>query len=245
MPDRSYAYTGESWDAQGQKFYETGVSHGLLFVAKETGATDTEPYESGVIWNGLTQVQETPSGAEANAQYADNIKYLNLYSAEEFGATIEAFTYPDEFGQCDGSASPADGLQIGQQGRRSFGLAYETKVGNDQLGDEYGYKLHLIYGAMASPSEKAYQTVNDSPEPITFSWELTTTPVQLGKISGVEYKPTALLVLDSKKIGDTKMKVIKDILWGTPAKEGESPTAEVPSRLPMPKEVITKILANG
>lgn len=238
-------FTETSWDAQGEKYYETGVNHGLLFVAK-TGALEdkTKPYEAGVIWNGLTQVQETPSGAEANAQYADNIKYLNLYSAEEFGATIEAFTYPDEFMLCDGSASPADGLQVGQQARRSFGLAYETRVGNDQEGTELGYKLHLIYGAMASPSEKAYQTINDSPEPITFSWEITTTPVPVAAVDEVEYKPTALLVLDSRKIAEAKMTAVKEILWGKAATT-DPQAAEVPSRLPLPDEVIGIVKANG
>lgn len=241
------AYTSKSWDKQGEKYYETGVSHGLLFVAKSEGATDTEPYESGVIWNGLTQVQETPSGAEANAQYADNIKYLNLYSAEEFGATIEAFTYPDAFGECDGSAAFGDGgLQVGQQSRKSFGLAYETKVGNDQVGADVYYKLHLIYGAMASPSEKAYQTVNDSPEPITFSWEITTTPVPIDPlVAGKELNPTSLIVLDSRKVAKAKMDAIRKKLWGTPATTTEPVTEEIPSRLPMPDEIIKDILANG
>ena len=179
-----------TWDDIGEHFYETGVRKGVLYVRDEaTGA-----YSDGVAWNGLTAVTESPSGAEASAIYADDIKYLNLYSAEEFGATIEAYTYPDAFAECDGSAAITEGALIGQQARRTFGLCYRTVIGNDVASEDYGYKIHLIYGCKASPSERAYQTINDSPEAITFSWELTTTPVD---VTG--FKPTANLVVDSTK----------------------------------------------
>lgn len=209
------------WDRAGEHLYETGVDHGVLYPTKNG------KYDTGVPWNGLTSVSESPSGAESTGQYADNIKYLNLISAEEFGATIEAFTYPPEFSVCDGSAEPVPGVMIGQQNRRPFGLSYRTLIGNDLMGTEYGYKLHLIYGATASPSERAYSTVNDSPEAITFSWEVTTTPVE---ISG--YKPTASLTIDSTKISATNMAKLEAILYGT---ESDEP------RLPMPDEVITLI----
>lgn len=210
------------WDRAGEHFYETGVDHGVLYPTKVGGG-----YDSGVAWNGLTSVSESPSGAESTAQYADNIKYLNLISAEEFGATVEAFTYPPEFGVCDGSAMPVKGVLIGQQTRRPFGLSYRTLIGNDLEGTEYGYKIHLIYGATASPSERAYSTVNDSPEAITFSWELTTTPVE---VPG--YKPTASLVIDSTLVSAANMAKLENILYGT---ESEAP------RLPMPEEVIKLI----
>lgn len=209
------------WDKAGEHYYETGVDHGVLYPTKNG------VYQSGVAWNGLTQVSESPSGAESTAQYADNIKYLNLISAEEFGATIEAFTYPDEFAVCDGSAEPVKGVMIGQQVRRPFGLCYRTLIGNDLAGTDYGYKLHLIYGATASPSERAYATVNDSPEAITFSWEVATTPVE---VPG--YKPTASLTIDSTKVSPVNMAKLEDILYGT---------AEVEPRLPMPQEVIDLI----
>lgn len=209
------------WDKAGEHFYETGVDHGVLYPTK------AGVYQSGVAWNGLTSVSESPSGAESTAQYADNIKYLNLISAEEFGATIEAFTYPDEFSVCDGSAEPVKGVMIGQQVRRPFGLCYRTLIGNDLAGTDYGYKLHLIYGATASPSERAYATVNDSPEAITFSWEVATTPVE---VPG--YKPTASLTVDSTKVSPTNMAKLEDILYGT---------ADAEPRLPMPQEVIDLI----
>ena len=196
-----------AWDQTGDRQFETGVDHGVLYVRDATGA-----YPLGVPWNGLTAVTESPSGAEATPQYADNIKYLNLTSAEEFGGTVEAFTFPDEFGVCDGSVSPEDGLLIGQQGRKTFGLVYRTKVGNDTEGQDAGYKLHLIYGCLAAPSEKAYATVNDSPEAITFSWEITTTPVD---VTG--YKPTATLTLDSTKVTALKMAELEELLFGTDA----------------------------
>lgn len=211
-----------TWDQVGERLYETGVDRGVLYLPDENGA-----YDEGHAWNGLTTVTESPSGAESNPQYADNIKYLNLVSAEEFGATIEAFTYPDEFGQCDGTASPEAGIFLGQQGRRSFGLAYRTRLGNDLDGTDHGYKLHLVYGALAAPSEKAYATINDSPEAITFSWEVTTTPVD---VAG--YKPTALLTIDSTKVDADALADLEDILYGTNVDD---------PRLPLPDEVITLV----
>lgn len=209
------------WDETGQRFYETGVDHGVLYIPDAQGI-----YADGVAWNGLTTVTETPSGAEANAQYADNIKYLNLFSAEEFGATIEAFTYPDQFAQFDGLATPSSGVTIGQQARKSFGLSFRTKVGNDVVGDTYGYKLHMLYGCSASPSEKAYNTINDSPEAITFSWEVTTNPVP----AGGTLKPTALITVDSTKVVPANLTTLEDALYGT---AGTSP------RLPLPAEIVT------
>lgn len=205
------------WDQTGDRLYETGVDHGVLFVYDTT----KKAYGTGVAWNGLTGVTESPSGAEATALYADNIKYLNLYSAEEFGATVEAYTYPDEFMECDGSAV-TNGVIFGQQERKAFGLAYRTKVGND-VNDELGYKIHLIYGAKASPSERAYATVNDSPEAITFSWELTTTP-----INATGMKPVSCVTIDSTKVDAAKLAAFEDILYGS---ESEEP------RLPLPDEV--------
>ena len=192
------------WDATGDRLYETGIDKGVLYPINGEGK-----YTPGVAWNGLTGVTESPSGAEATALYADNIKYLSLYSAEEFGATIEAYTYPKEFESCDGSAELGEGVVIGQQTRKVFGLCYRTLVGNDVDAQDHGYKLHLIYGCMASPSEKGYQSVNDSPEAITFSWEVTTTPVN---VAG--FKPTASLIIDSTKIKEDKLKKIEDILYG-------------------------------
>jgi len=192
------------WDQIGEKFYETGVDHGILFV-NESGS-----YGEGVAWNGLTAVTESPSGAEASPIYADNIKYLNLYSAEEFGCTIEAYTYPDEFGVCDGSADIAKGVSIGQQERKSFGFAYRTRLGNDSEGDSYGEKIHLIYGCRASTTQKGYSTVNDSPEAINFSWEVTTTPVP---VKG--FRPTANVIIDSTKTDEAKYKKLLAILEGS------------------------------
>lgn len=208
------------WDEIGKRFYETGVKNGVLYVQDQAGA-----YPLGVAWNGLTAVSENPSGAEPTPLYADDIKYITLMSVEEFGATIEAFTYPDEFGVCDGSAELANGLMIGQQARKPFGLAYRTVLGNDVDGEDHGYKLHLIYGALAAPSEKAYQTINDSPEAITFSWEVTTTPVA---ITG--YKPTASVVIDSTKADEAKLAILEGILFGAPG---------VDPRLPKPDEIKT------
>lgn len=205
------------WDNTGEKFYETGVSKGVLYVH------DGSAYGNGVVWNGLTAITESPSGAEATALYADDIKYLNLISAEEFGATIEAYTYPDEFAECNGEAELAVGVMIGQQARKTFGMCYRTAVGNDQKNTEYGYKLHLIYGALAAPSERAYSTINDSPEAITFSWEVKTTPIPVTKVDNV--KPTSYVVIDSTKVDKAKMTAIENKLYGT---ESEEPTLLMP-----------------
>lgn len=212
------------WDKTGERLYETGVKQGVLYIMDAQGT-----YPAGVVWNGLTAVTESPSGAEATPLYADDIKYLNLMSAEEFGATIEAYTYPDEFMECDGSAVLAEGAYIGQQPRKTFGLCYRTTLGNDVANDSYGYKLHLIYGALAAPSEKAYATINDSPEAITFSWELSTTPVN---VTG--HKPTASLVVDSTKVGVDKMAALEAVLYGSDSEE---------ARLPLPDEVKTILTA--
>jgi hypothetical protein len=209
------------WDKTGEHLYETGVDHGVLYFPDQTGA-----YKNGVAWNGLISVSESPSGAEATGQYADNIKYLNLISAEEFGATIEAYTYPEEFEACNGNKELVDntGVYVGQQSRSVFGFCYRTMIGNDTDGQDHGYKLHLVYGCQVSPSEKAYQTINDSPEALTFSWELSTTPVNVtGK------KPTALLVIDSTKIDSTKLAKIEAKLYGD-----ETSTGAV---LPTPDEI--------
>ena len=214
------------WDATGERKYENGVRNGVLYVMDESGT-----YPKGVAWNGLTAVTESPSGAEATALYADDVKYLNLISAEEFGATVEAYTYPDEFAQCNGEASLVNGVTIGQQPRKTFGMAYRTVLGNDIENESYGYKLHLIYGAVASPSEKAYATINDSPEAITFSWELKTTPVV---VNG--FKPTASLTIDSTKANAEKLAALEDILFG-------SETVE--ARLPLPNEIATLMNAAG
>lgn len=208
-----------TWDDTGKRLYETGVSQGVLYPI---GAGGT--YDTGVAWNGLTAVTESPSGAEATPLYADDIKYLSLYSTEEFGATIEAYTYPDEFAACDGSAELIDGVTVGQQDRKVFGMSYKTVVGNDVDSNAHGYKLHLIYGAKASPSEKAYATINDSPEAITFSWEITTTPVN---VTGL--KPTASLVIDSTKVSAEAMTALEKELYG--GADGEGP------RLPLPDEI--------
>lgn len=208
-----------TWDNTGERLYETGVDHGVLYPQSSTGS-----YNSGVAWNGLTSVTESPSGAEESAQYADNIKYLSLRGAEEFGATVEAFTYPDEFAVLDGTVSPAEGVTVGQQKRGTFGLSYRTLLGNDVQGQDYGYKLHLVYGATAAPSERAYATVNDSPEAITFSWELTTNPVP---VSGL--KPTSIITIDSSKVDKDALSDLEEILYGTTTEE---------ARLPLPDEVI-------
>ena len=214
------------WDNTGDRLYETGVKQGVLYPIQADGK-----YSLGVAWNGLTAVTESPSGAEATALYADDIKYLNLISNEEFGATIEAYTYPDECAECDGSAALADGVMLGQQKRKTFGLCYKTTVGNDIDGNDYGYKLHLIYGCLAAPSEKAYATINDSPEAITFSWEITTTPVN---VAG--FKPTASIVIDSTKADPTCLAALEAKLYG-----GDSGTAE----LPLPDVVKTLMTPAG
>ena len=206
------------WDESGKRIYETGVRKGVLYLQDAQGA-----YTKGVAWNGLTAVTESPSGAEPTALYADDIKYLELFSAEEFGATIEAYTYPAEFEKCDGSASLGTGVTIGQQDRATFGLCYRTVLGNDVKGSEFGYKLHLIYGAKAKPSEKGYQTINDSPEAITFSWEISTTPVN---VAG--FKPTACVTIDSTKIAPDKLTQIETLLYGDVSSE---------PKLPLPDEI--------
>ena len=218
------------WDKTGERIYEAGTDRGVLYVASNG------TYPTGVAWNGLTGVDENPSGAEANAQYADNIKYLELRSAEDFGATVTAYTYPDEFEQCDGSAEPATGMYIGQQARKMFGMSYRTKIGNDVDGDEHGYYIHLIYGATASPSQRSYKTINDSPEPIEFSWEVTTTPVN---ITG--YKPVAHIRINSTKADPEKLAVLESVLYGTDA---EGNTEGRTASLPLPDAVKT-ILTTG
>lgn len=207
------------WDDAGKRLYETGVNNGVLFVVDDTGK-----YGLGVPWNGLISIAEKPSGAEPTPLYADNIKYLTLVGAEEFGATIEAYTYPDEFAECDGSYESSDGLFIGQQRRKKFGLVYKTLMGNDSLGNSLGYKLHIIYGALAAPSEKSYATINDSPEAITFSWEITTSPVE---ITG--FLPAAMIVVDSTKADASKLALLEEQLFGAYL---------VDSNLPSPDEII-------
>ncbi len=206
------------WDQAGQRKYETGVDHGVLYIPNDSGV-----YNTGYSWNGLTTVTESPTGAEPNPQYADNIKYLNLKSVEEFGGTIEAFTYPPEFGQCDGTAEPETGVLLGQQPRKSFGFSYRTKVGND-LNAEAGYKLHLVWGADAAPSEKAYATVNDSPEALAFSWEFTTNPVEVGIIDGTQYAPSASMTIDSTQVDETALAELEDLLYGTGGTDPSLPT---------------------
>lgn len=206
------------FDAVGSRFFETGVKNGVLFVQGADGE-----YENGVVWNGLTAVTESPSGAEATPLYADDMKYVVLYSTEEFGATIEAYTYPEEFEQCDGSAQLGAGITIGQQQRKSFGLVYKTVIGNDVQGQELGYKIHIIYGAKAAPSEKAFATINDSPEAVTFSWEVSTVPVP---VEG--HRPTSTLVIDSTKVDAEKLAAIEAKLFGSESEE---------STLPLPDEI--------
>ena len=214
-----------TWDNAGERYYETGVKMGVLYPIQADGK-----YTKGVAWNGLTSVTESPSGAEASALYADDVKYLNLMSNEEFGATVEAYTYPDEFAECDGSAALADGVMLGQQKRKTFGLCYRTTLGNDVEGNDYGSKLHLIYGCLAAPSEKAYSTINDSPEAITFSWEVSTTPVN---VTG--FKPTSQITIDSTKVDATKLKALEDMLYGAESAE---------AKLPLPDE-IAALFAQG
>jgi len=220
------------WDKTGERFYETGVDRGVLYVQDDQGK-----YPKGVAWNGLTGVTESPTGAEPNPLYADNIKYLNLFSVEEFEANIEAYTYPEEFEECDGSAELTPGVTLGQQPRKTFGLCYRTKLGNDLEGEDYGYKLHLIYGAKAAPSDKGYETINDTPDAITFSWDVTTTPVP---VTG--FKPTALLVVDSTKVDPEKLAALEEILYGSEEEVvNEETVPGVDARLPLPDEVLTII----
>ena len=213
-----------TWDNTGERIFETGVKQGVLYPIQSDGK-----YTKGVAWNGLTAVTESPSGAEATALYADDIKYLNLLSNEEFGATIEAYTYPDEFAECDGSAELATGVMIGQQKRKTFGLCYRTTIGNDVDGNDYGYKLHLVYGCLAAPSEKGYSTINDNPDAITFSWEVSTTPVN---VEG--FKPTSQITIDSTKADPTKLAALEAVLYGS---------AETEAKLPLPDEVATLMSA--
>jgi len=205
-----------TWDGTGQKIYETGVDHGVLYMPNESGV-----YDNGVAWNGLVTVTESPTGAEANKTYADNIVYRNLISAEEFGATIEAYTYPEEFGDYDGTSSPTPGIVIGQQFRKTFGLSYRTLKGNDVEGNEFGYKIHLVYGLTAAPSEKAYSTVNDSPEMITFSWELTSLPV-----NATDYRPTSVITVDSTQVDEAHLQTLEDLLYGTVGGDPQLPTPD-------------------
>ena len=222
------------WDQTGEKYYETGVKNGVLYPQSNGGT-----YPKGVAWNGLISVTESPSGAEATPLYADDIKYLNLMSTEEFGATVEAYTYPDEFAECDGSADIAPGVSIGQQKRKAFGMCYKTTLGNDVDNNNYGYKLHIIYNALAAPSEKAYSTINDSPEAITFSWELSTTPVT---VAGFE--PTASICIDSTMVDKDKLAALEAILYGKdPTTLGGSDGTD--PRLPLPDEIATLMKANA
>lgn len=221
------------WDDTGKRLYETGVQKGVLFPMEDSGS-----YSAGVAWNGLTAVTESPSGAEPTALYADDIKYLELMSNEEFGATIEAYTYPDEFAECDGSKEVVEGVKIGQQPRKAFGLCYRTTLGNDVKGNDYGYKLHIVYGCKAAPSEKAYATINDSPEAITFSWEVTTTPVAVK-----DNKPTAHIEIDSTKVNADKLAALEAILYGSDAASGSDTGAE--PRLPLPDEIVTLLTVSA
>lgn len=214
------------WDNPGERYYETGVKNCILYVQDAEGN-----YPKGVAWNGITAITESPSGAESTPLYADDTKYLNLISNEEFGATIEAYTYPDEFAECDGTAELAEGIKLGQQPRKQFGLCYLTTLGNDLKKNDYGYKLHLVYGCTAAPSEKGYATINDSPEAITFSWEVSTTPVD---VPG--FKPTAHIEIDSTKVKPEDLAKIKAKLWGTASEE---------ATLPLPNEIKTLITAAG
>lgn len=219
------------WNQTGEREYETGVDHGVLYEPNELGV-----YATGVAWNGLTAVTESPSGAEANPQYADNMKYINLKSAEEYGATIECFTYPDEFGKYNGEAQPAPGVYIGQQNRGSFGLSYRTLKGNDVSGTDFGYKLHLVWNCDAAPAEKAYATVNDSPEAITFSYELTTTKIDIGTVAGVKYNPVASMTIDSTRVDADDLATLEAMLYGS---------EDTSARLPTPAEVIAVFATAG
>lgn len=240
------------WDQDGQRFYETGIDHCALYVYGNIAASGQEPsygYKNGVAWSGITSISETPEGGEANDIYADNIKYLSLMSAENLNVSIEAYTYPDEFMECDGTYTPANvsGMRIHQQKRSKFGLAYRTRIGNDVDGDAHGYQIHIIYNCLASPSDRQYSTVNDSPEAITFSWEGTTTPVEVGTLGGVEYRHTSRIIIDSRDFTTEEqkgfLKNLEDYLWGT---DGSTNPAVDPTdpKLPTPEEVY-KLLTTG
>lgn len=222
------------WDQDTERLYETGVSRGVLFPKTSSG------YGKGVVWNGLTAVNEAPEGGEANPLYADDIKYLNLLSNEDFKATIEAYTYPDEFAECDGSATLVAGVYAGQQERKPFGFSYVTKVGNDVEGSSHGYKIHLIYNALAAPSDKNYETINDNPDAITFSWEVSTTPVAVSPINGQNFKPTAHITIDSTKVDAAKLTSFEEILYGKPASGND---AAVDAHFPTPDEVYAHFAA--
>lgn len=229
-----------SWDGVGEKFFETGTKNGVLYVQKDDGT-----YDNGVEWNGLTGFTENPTGAESNKLYADNDLYADLRSAEELEGSLTAYTYPDEFAECDGSGKPIDGVYIGQQKRRKFAICYRTEIGND-VSDSMGYKLHIIYGATASPSEKAYTTINDSPEAVEFSWDITTTPIKVSKYNDVEYKNTASIVIDSRKFtteeAKAKLKALEDILYGVDADSTATPAvSDSEPRLPLPDEVLSTL----
>lgn len=227
MADATYLL---KWDETGERLYETGVKNAVFYPYD----TSAKKYTNGVAWNGITSISENPEGAEANDLYADDIKYLSLISAETFGCTIEAYMYPEEFALYDGSAEIADGVMIGQQNRPMFGLCYKTTLGNDVQGNDYGYKLHIVYGCKASPSEKGYETINDSPDAITFSWEINTTPVS---VTG--FKPTATVVIDSTKADPTKLAALEQKLFGTPAGSDPEQTPAIPAELPLPDEIKT------
>jgi len=240
------------WDKTGEHFFETGVDHGVLYVVDDSIVDDAVirdygKYGTGVVWNGLTTVSENPSGAEPTALWADNIKYLNLMSAEDFGCTIEAYTYPEEFMDCDGSAEITDGVYIRQQKRKMFGFCYRTRIGNDEVGDDLGYKIHIVYGCLASPTERSYATVNDSPEAITFSWEVSTTPVEIADIEGRKFRPTAYLEIDSREFTDptkkAKLAALEDILYGTDGTgSGNTGTA---AKLPLPNKIYELLNVNN
>lgn len=228
-----------TWDQTGEKLYETGIDRVVLFPMRDTISDPTDPYDAGVAWNGVTALNESPSGGEPTALWANNAKYLNLISAEDFGATLEAYMYPQEFYPCDGTRSLVAGAYIGQQTRKQFGLAYRSLIGNDTQYNDYGYKLHLVYNCFATPSEKSHPTVNDSPEAQTFSWTISTTPVE---VSG--FKPTAHLYFDSTTLASAKLTAIENILYGTAATTGTNATAAVAARLPLPAEIVTILTGN-
>lgn len=233
------------WDKIGERFYETGVSRGVLYVQSSTGT-----YPEGVAWNGLTAVNESPSGGESNWQYADNIRYLNLRSREEFNGTIEAFTYPDEFEVCDGSVDLVPGVIAGQQSRKPFGFCYRTEIGNDTEGDSFGYKIHLVYNATVSPSEKSRSTINDSPEATSLSWEFETSPIEINTlIDGKKLKPVAHIVIDSRDFTSSaaraKLDAFEEVLYGRNAVEGDNAVTDVVASLPLPDAVIAALTVNG